>query len=101
MMVNSTLLAQWNLKSQVTKNYTKLCFSVLKNSGRFLVSVVQWTLYGCNQKASRAAIQDGKIGSARPPLLQWTLWMPLDALDAFWGRRKKCVYLFKLTFFAK
>ena len=44
------------------------------------------------KKRPHVAIHDGKI--APPPLLQWTLWMPLDALDAFWGRRyQHCCYV--------
>ena len=50
-------------------------FWFLKYSGRFLV---------LTKKRPHATIHEEKIGSTL--LLQWTLWTPLDALDAFWGR---------------
>ena len=55
---------------------------VLEYIGRFLVSEVHWTL--STKKRPHATIHDRIIGSNL--LLQWTLWTPLDALDAFWGR---------------
>ena len=73
------MLAQWNLKSQVTMNYTKLCYLVLKYSGRFLVSVVQWTLYGFNQKVSTSSHSRWQ-NRLRPLYFSgrsgcpWTLW---------------------------